>query len=255
MSTTEGKSISVSDCKFPNRRERWKIRLVTLAVMLFVLWTFVFGPLSWKPKPVWTKSDGSLPDMDAAWFRYIMFPRTESVQLFDTPDGKPCGTLTRAVANSPKEVEAGGWIGVLEANIPNRWVRLEDLTFVCPENADQKSYVAALNASLAARDPKELPWFEYSKTKMDDGVRVRARLWDRGWEESWYLVQGEKANPEKLILVSEGGVGISGAVDCGQGVVFSLFSGAFAAIVTRFWLKRRRTDGRREPKSIERQPQ
>lgn len=228
----------VTESKFPNRRERWKIRLTTLAVMLFVLWVFVWGPLSWQPKPAWTKSEGGLPD--GSWFRYVMFPRTASVQLFDAPDGKPCGTLTRAVANSPKEVEAGGWIGVLEANMPKQWVRLEDLAFLCPAGADEDKYVDALNTSLAARDPKELPRFAYSKKKMDEGVRVRTRLWDRGWQESWYLVKEEKTIPEKLFLVSEGAAGISGAVDCGQGIVFSLFAGAITAMATRFWLKRRR---------------
>lgn len=231
-------SNTTADTKFPSRRERWKIRLTTFAAMFLVLWVFVWGPLSWQPKPAWTKSEGGLPD--ESWFRYVMFPRTTSVQLFDAPGGKPCGTLMRAVANSPQEVEAGGWIGVLEANLPKQWVRFEDLTFLCPASADEDKYVEALNTSLKARDPNELPSFDYSRKKTHEGVQVRTRLWDRGWQDSWYLVQGEKAIPEKLCLASEGGVGISVAADCGMGVLLSLLAGGFTAIATRVWLKRRR---------------
>lgn len=226
--------------KFPNRSERWTIRRWAFAVMLGVFWICLEGPWAWRPKPTWTKRQGGGPDEQ--WFRCVMFPRSPDVQTFDAPNGKPLGTLTRAVTNTPSEIWAGGWIGVNETNAPKSWVRFEDLTFELPNSDDERSYLSALQASLAGRFPQRTPTVRYEPSRDGDGFEARYRESDdKGWQESWYSIQGGHLIPEKQILVSAAGAGIAGAVDCGMGIFFALIAGAISGVMTRRYLRKRRS--------------
>lgn len=86
-----------------------------------------------------------------AEFRYLMFPAHEAVPVFDKPDGTPSGVLTRALANAPQELEAGGWIEV-QSPRGNGWVRRADLGFAAPSGKETE-YLKAYEAAFRQHNP------------------------------------------------------------------------------------------------------
>src|SRR3954466_15816000 len=89
---------------------RWPRAL--LFVGLFIgLWTGLFRGCAAlcdiKTHPAWTAADGGSPP---PYFSVLAFPATQSVALYDKPDGKRVGTLDRAVMLSLDE-DRGDWAG------------------------------------------------------------------------------------------------------------------------------------------------
>jgi hypothetical protein len=72
-----------------------------------------------------------------------MFPGAAGALLYDRPDGEPLQppqSLSRAVANTKEEIDAGGWFRVLHTDT-HRWVRAADLAYL-PGDAEADALIA-----------------------------------------------------------------------------------------------------------------
>lgn len=98
------------------------------------------------PEPAWTAASG---EPVPAKFLYAMFPVNATVAVHDAPDGTPMGVLDRAVVNSQREIDAGGWVRVLSP-AGDTWVRLSELTYVQPAGTTV-DYFAAFAAVYPAQ--------------------------------------------------------------------------------------------------------
>ncbi len=133
------------------RRNPW-LSLLLLAVVLLVGPVVVFVASASvaiiTSEPTWSASSGAAVPPD---FAYAMFPVNAAVAWHSAPDGAAVGVLDRAVVNSQREIDAGGWIRVLNP-AGDTWVRLNDLAYLPPTGA-KVDYFAAFAAVYPAQMP------------------------------------------------------------------------------------------------------
>lgn len=159
-----------------------------------------------------------------------MFPKSASVQVYDAPDGNGIGTLTRALANSPAEVAAGGWIAVQEPGAVF-WVRSTDLSFLPPVGPD---YSKAFEHVYRQRAGDTSRYVGFWLDGAEPNHRARLRLGNEdGWQESEYTISNGVARPERLLLVSGAGKGLMMAANSLPGVLASLVTCVAVSIIAR----------------------
>jgi hypothetical protein len=156
---------------------------------LVIAWWFLPGA---DPECIWISSSGHPTPSD---FRYAMFPATNDVPIFDRPDGKEVGTLTRAMVNVESEVRAGGWVEVIDPAGSN-WVRFEDLRYRAAPGSTT-GYFDAFEKAYQARDPAD---FRTASLRFKEGRGGPTRLTlhlgqDDAWQEYVYQLSGEIATP------------------------------------------------------------
>ncbi len=140
------RDIRESPRRLPGRWVGVKRALFRLAAAFVVFVGVLFLFPAGKAKPTWTSSDDTRVPDD---FLFAMFPISSTVDLFDTPDGAPVGTLGRAVVNSQSEIKSDGWIRVNNGGTPAS-VRLSDLSYLPPPDSIV-DYFAAFDAAYRAR--------------------------------------------------------------------------------------------------------
>jgi hypothetical protein len=105
-------------------------RVIFFLVLLLALWSLLLRGCTRlcdvKPVRIWTASSGEPVSSD---WKFLGFPASASVKLFDAPDGNEVDVLQRAVGVSLEE-ERSEWVGVY----PNLCVRRSDLTLTPPIN-------------------------------------------------------------------------------------------------------------------------
>lgn len=195
------------------------LAFITLwALSTAVLFHFFSGPAS--SRGVIARAITSLADTPSD-FRILMFPGAAGALLYDRPDGEPLQppqSLSRAVANTKEEIDAGGWFRVLHTDT-HRWVRAADLAYL-PGDAEADALIARW------RDLITSPGFGFG----DAAVRitpasragwkvVSVRLTPvapdpedgRDWTEYTYETDGEAAVGRSVRRYSAKGDAIGGA--------------------------------------------
>lgn len=132
---------------------------------------------------------------------YAMFPFDNSVPLLDSPGGTQVATLTRAVVNSQVEIDAGGWVQVLETD-GARVVELGRLDYVPPAGEIQEHF-AAFAGLYAARDPNGFHTATIEVQNVGSApttVRLQLRQ-DDHWQEYVYDAAPGRATPREMYRV------------------------------------------------------
>jgi len=152
----------------------------------------------------------------------------EGVWRYDAPDGQQVEMLTRALVNSQKEVDAGGWV---EARDPGKvtWVRLSELRFVPPPNAGV--YFDRFVAVYRERNP---PYYQNATCSFEAAApgETRATLRmqnDRRTTEYSYLISASGVRPLSMTLFDS----IAGALEWFGSIVIAT-AVATAATVSLF---------------------
>jgi hypothetical protein len=152
-------------------------------------------------EPAWTAASG---EPVPAKFEYAMFPINATVALHDAPDGTPVRVLDRAVVNSQREIDAGGWIRVLNP-AGDTWVRLSELAYLPPAGATV-DYFAAFAAVYPAQIADE---FGNASLKLESAsmgtTLITLRLGQDDHAQSYvYEVSNGHASPKRY---TESGIG------------------------------------------------
>lgn len=143
------------------------------------------------PEPAWTAASG---ETVPAKFQFAMFPVNATVALHDAPDGTPVGVLDRAVVNSRREIDAGGWIRVLNP-AGDTWVRLSELAYLPPTGATA-DYFAAYAAVYSSHI---VDGFGIASLKLQSESPGTTTV-------TLHLVQEENDRQTYIYEVSQGGV-------------------------------------------------
>ncbi|HZW07675.1 MAG TPA: hypothetical protein VFF65_11185 [Phycisphaerales bacterium] len=152
-----------------------------------------------EPQPTWTAAGGTpVPDE----FIVVMYPANGSVPLCDAPGGRVIGTLSRALANSHRELATGGTGGWIHVNgrPGGSWVRLADLAFHPPANSTT-DYFAAYAALYAKRSPRGFASASMSSNPNPDGsqtMTLTRRPDDDHVEKYLYRVAGGVPQPLEM---------------------------------------------------------
>jgi hypothetical protein len=150
-------------------------------------------------KPSWTASSGAPTPPE---FHYAMFPVNATVPLCDAPSGKPVGVLARALVNSQAEIDAGGWVRVLDpAGVT--WAPMTELRYLPVSNASE-DYFEPFRTAYQARDPSGFRSASLRLREDSSGVTIATlRLsQDDYWQSYVYEVSEDRVRPLEMHLVS-----------------------------------------------------
>jgi hypothetical protein len=179
---------------------KWAAVVVLSSALIF--WLVLAAIPAPQPAPRWTAASGDpVPDS----FLYAMFPLNNAVPLCDAPDGKPVAKLTRAVANSQREIDAGGWVQVQDANVAT-WVALDNLVY-SPAPGDTTDYFDAFVTAHRARAPGDFRSATLELHTEPNQVTIATlRLsQDDHWQK--YVYQVSPGPPKPLEMYSASGPG------------------------------------------------
>jgi hypothetical protein len=219
----------------------WPARSAALVAVwfgaFFIAWWCLRGA---KPQCVWALSSGTPTPAD---FMYAMFPAKDDIPVFDQPDGKEAGKLTRAMVNVESEVRAGGWVEAVGSG-GSTWVRMDDLRYRAPPDP-ATDYFGAFEKVFQARDPVG---YRTASLRFEDDVRTTATLHlghDEWWEEYVYEVSGggATARAEAVYRMDSKAAGFAAAGRLvGAWVMATIVVGAGMVVVSaRAWARGRRS--------------
>lgn len=162
-------------------------------------------------------------------FVYLMFPKDGAVPVYSTPEGPQVGVLSRAVANSQDEVDAGGWIAVREPT-GDVWVRFADLRYVVPPARSMPLVDAYAKVWERKHRSGSVGIATHEAENRVTSVTFRRGV-DDGWEEFQYDVAADgSARPSRILHMSAAGAGVNGAVQfIGASVGATVLSAVVAA--------------------------
>lgn len=185
----------------PGRRAlRWvscaALLLLAAAAIFIAVLSLIPTP---KPTPAWTSSSGAPTPPD---FLYAMFPTDSAVPLYDSPGDRPVATLNRAVVNSQREIDAGGWVQVLDPGGPYA-AELSKLDYLPQPNASPGRLFAAFETSYRARNPADARSASLTLDRAASGVTTaRLRLHQNDhWQEYIYDATPGHATPREMYQV------------------------------------------------------
>lgn len=201
--------------------------IVVFIAAMFVTTMFI------EAEPAWTAASGQPVPAD---FLYAMFPMNATVTMYDTPDGVPVGVLARAVVNSQEEIDAGGWIRVLNP-AGDTWVRLSELAYLPPPGANV-DYFAAFAAGYSARIGDE---FGRASVKLENAnagtTSVTLRLGRDDYAQRYeYEVANGLAVPKKYVRSGIGDALRAAGISLSAMVLYEVL--AIGAIVARMVRRR-----------------
>lgn len=137
-------------------------------------------------------------------FVYIMYPATDTVPLFDIPRGRETAILSRAVANTHRELAHNGDVGWIEVqtNAQPLWVRLTDLRLQPPPNT-KADYFAAYADRYAKLDPQGFAFATIKTSTTSDGtqtVTLKRCPDDDHVEKYIYQIKGTAPQPLRMYM-------------------------------------------------------
>lgn len=139
----------------------------------------------------WTSAEGKPPPD----FRYLMFPATEQVPIYNEPGGVSTGTLTRALSNTEEELHSGDFASFNGGT--TQWVRLSDLVFDLPEEKRDSLIVAWKTASA----PGFVRDAEFVRATGSAPSSVRIIITGDGITRQWeYTVTNNQPSPLRASL-------------------------------------------------------
>ena len=146
----------------PRRVLRWTVFLALTASLWVLLFKGCahFTVVDVEPTPEWTAQEPASPPED---FRFLAFPVSAGVDVYDAPGGLVVGKLSRAVGMSIEE-ERGDWVRVMGAG----YVRRMDLTVAPPANSEQ--LIDAYEKAMAVELGMEFWWAGLKEGVGADGL-------------------------------------------------------------------------------------
>lgn len=217
------------------------------AVVVFAV-TFAAIPVG-KLKPSWVSASGKPTPRD---FLYAMFPVDDAVPICDSSGGLQVATLARAMMNSQREIDAGGWVAV-QSGEETRWVQLNRLSYL-PAPDSSVDYFASF-AAYVARHPEE---YRSASLELHPGVFGVTTAWlhlkqDEHWQDFFYDISAGRATPREMYSVFGPGEALG---DIGRfltalvaAIVFRVLAGmgAFVLAMTKLVARRHQAVGGTPP--------
>ncbi len=182
--------------------------------------TFALILYATRASPTWSASRGQPIPAD---FLYLMYPATDSTPLFDAPEGRETGILSRAVMNTHTEL-GQEWI---EVNTPagQLHVRRSDLRFT-PRMGDPGPWLAAYHAANTNSDLSSVS-VTYSDTSHNGSTEtlaaLRVRVGDNHRSKFVYRIIGDAATPLEMVRTNGVAAGLTFLARSGTAAIGSAF--------------------------------